>query len=360
MFEFFAIVPPGLEAVAAREAERLGATATGEVPGGVTLRGDLPTLVALHLGARIPSRILLRLAECPLPAFRSTVRNLDLLPYVRKGTPFTLEVSGGGARPSELSRPLEEALARLGAKGAPPGEGVQTFHVRLSKGVVTLSLDASGAHLHQRGYRQETGVAPLRENLAAGILALAGYDPTQALLDPMCGSGTFLIEGAMMALGKAPGAHRSFAFEGWPCVDSASVDSTRRLWESKERSSLPAPIVGSDRNAGALGVTRRNAQRAGVLDVLRLERRDALEIQPPAASGLLVTNPPYGKRVGEVKELQAFHRAFGKVLRERFHGWTAAVFVSDPSYEEAMELPVGEVHRLRNGGIPCRLVIARL
>lgn len=360
MLALFAIVPPGLESVAATELVTLGAAITGQVPGGLELSADLSTLVGLHLGSRIPSRILLRLVEAPLPSFRKALRDVDFAAFVRKGSAFALDVAGGGTRPSEISSPVEDALLRQGARRSATGEVAQTFHLRLSKGQVTLSVDASGAHLHQRGYRQETGVAPLRENLAAGILALAGYDPTRPLLDPMCGSGTFLIEGAMMALKKAPGSMRRFAFEDWPCVAAAEVAAQREALVAGEKGRLEAPIHGSDRNAGALGVARRNAQRAGVLAHLQLERRDALEIRPTGGPGLVVTNPPYGKRVGEVRELVEFHRNFGRVLRERFTGWTSAIFVSDPRYEEAMALPVEAVHPLRNGGIPCRLVIARL
>lgn len=360
MLELFSIVPPGLEKVAATEAASLGATVAGQVTGGLDLTGDVPTLIRLHLGARIPSRILVRLLELPLPAYRKALGTVDFGAFLPAKSPFLVEVAGGGARPSELSRPLEEALLRKGYRRARPGEEAPAFHVRLAQGTVTLSLDASGAHLHQRGYRQETGAAPLRENLAAGILALAGYDPGKPLLDPMCGSGTFLIEGAMIALNRAPGLQRTYAFEQWPCVSGEVLEAERSALRSREAKTPPAPILGSDRNAGALGVARRNAQRAGVLPHLKLERRDVLELVAPASSGLLVTNPPYGKRVGEVRELLDLHTRFGALLRERFSGWTIAVFLSDPRLEEAMGLPVREVHPLRNGGLACRLVIADL
>lgn len=362
MHELFVIAPPGLEAVCATELRTLGAGDVRPAEGGVACRGGLPELVRIHVGARIASRVLLRLWEGPLDAFRRRVAEVDFGAVLAPGVPFAVEVTGGGSRPFELSRPVEEALRRRvpGARPAGGGEPAQTFAVRLAAGTVTLSADATGEHLHLRGYRQETGMAPLRENLAAGILALAGWTGDTVLQDPMCGSGTFLIEGALVALRRAPGLERTFACERWPSLPPETLAAVRAELRSGERAAPPAPIVGSDRNAGALGVARRNAQRAGVLAHLRLARADATRVEPVDGPGLLVTNPPYGKRVGEERELVDLYRTFGRQLRDRFAGWTAAVLVPDPRLEAALDLPGATAFALRNGGLPTRLLVARL
>lgn len=360
MRDLFVIVPPGLEEPAAKEASALGASHPQVVPGGILCTGDEATLVRLNLASRIASRVLVRLASVPLAELRRAP--IDFRPFLADGGAFRLEIVGGGSRPAELERPILEALRRQvpRARAAGRDEPAQVFVVRLADREVTVSADASGEHLHLRGYRQETGMAPLRENLAAGILALAGYDGTQPLLDPMCGSGTFLIEGALQALRRPPGGDRPFAFDGWPGLDLDVAASVRDELRRTERPAPPAPILGSDKNAGALGVARRNAQRAGVLEHLKLQRQDATAIEPPAPAGILVANPPYGKRVGEEREMADLYRRFGNRLRERFGGWTVAVLFADPRLEKALDLPSPAAHALRNGGIPCRLLVSRI
>lgn len=353
------VAPPGLEAVCAEEARRLGASNVRAVAGGVECEGGLPELLRLNLALRTGSRVLLRLGASPLAGLRRLADGVDWGSLLVSGCAFEVKSSGGGGRPAELERPIADAIRRK-VPGTREGAGGETIHVRLDSGEVTVAVDSTGEHLHLRGYRQETGAAPLRENLAAGILALAGYDGSQPLLDPMCGSGTFLIEGAFVALGRAPGGERSFACERWPCVQPELVSEERNALRAAERAIPTAPILGSDRNAGALGVARRNAQRAGVLEHLKLSRADAVALQAPAPSGVLVCNPPYGKRVGEERELASLYRNFGAALRERFRGWTAAVLFADPALEPLLGLPSPQAHALRNGGIPCRLLVSRL
>jgi putative N6-adenine-specific DNA methylase len=219
-------------------------------------------------------------------------------------------------------------------------------------------VDASGENLHKRGYRQEISRAPLRETLAAGLLALAGYTGDAPLVDPMCGSGTLPIEAAWIAQRRAPGLLRHFAFEAWPSFDPNAYALRRAALEAKARPSTP-PIVARDLNAGSLGTARRNARRAGVQDRLTLERVDALTAGPPLGTppGLVVVNPPYGKRVGEGGELTNLYAGLGRAFRERFAGWRAAVLVPDRALEAALALEPAQVHPVDNGGIACRLVV---
>lgn len=396
MHDLFLSTPPGLEAIAALEAEQLDLHDIRAVSGGVECRGDLPAIFRANASMRTASRILLRLGIGPVAELRSLAASVRWSAWLSSTSTFAVEVIGGGHRPAPLERTVREAILQA-VPGAQPSKGAeQTIQLRLMEGrpganeglapetqeqgmqaassragappssarlrFAELSLDTSGLHLHMRGYRQETGAAPLRENLAAGILMLAGYDGSQPLLDPMCGSGTFLIEGALLARGLAPGLERSFACESWPSLPDALIEEERARLRLQDRGVPTAPILGSDRNAGALGVARRNAQRAGVFDSLELRRLDAAEVLPPEGSspGILVANPPYGKRSGEREELPALYRRFGKALRENFPGWTAAILVADLGLGAALRLPEPRKIVLRNGGIPCTLFVSQL
>jgi putative N6-adenine-specific DNA methylase len=250
-------------------------------------------------------------------------------------------------------------LARLWRRGVTPasgdrGGGAVRLVLRVADATASLSADVGGTLLHRRGWRQELSRAPLRETLAAGVLALAGYAPDLPLWDPVCGSGTLIIEGALFARGVAPGLGRSFAAEGWPIAAVVDWAGRRDRLRAAVRARAQAPILGSDLNAGALGTARRNARRAGVLEDLRLERLDIGAMQPgPLAPGLLVGNLPYGLRVGARGGLDAFDDALARTVAGPFRAWRRAFLVDDPG----RLLRIGgrepdRVHPLVNGGIP--------
>ncbi|HWV39181.1 MAG TPA: RNA methyltransferase [Vulgatibacter sp.] len=361
MRSLFLAAPPGLEVPCADEARALGLADVRIVPGGVACRGDDAAILRANLTLRVASRVLLRVGEGEARDAERIARAVDWSGFVAPGGTFAVEVAGGGREPSRFERPLREAILRQVPSARPADAASATIRARIHGGGIALAVDSSGAHLHQRGYRQETGAAPLRENLAAGILRLAGYDGSVPLLDPMCGSGTFLIEGALVAMRRAPGAARPFACESWPSFPADLGERVRAELRAAERSAPPCPILGSDRNAGALGVARRNATRAGVVSSISLVRRDVAELAPPdGAPGVLVANPPYGKRVGGAGDLAALYRTLGRRLREGFSGWICAVLVADRALGARLELPDPERLPLRNGGIPCTLLLARL
>jgi putative N6-adenine-specific DNA methylase len=228
-------------------------------------------------------------------------------------------------------------------------EGPQQVLVRITRDVATVSIDASGLALHKRGYRGAAGKAPVRETLAAALLVAGEWDVKRPLVDPFCGSGTVLIEAAMKARRMAPGRHRSFQFMEWPSFDPAGWDRLVKGSDSDVLERCPA-IVGSDRDDGAVAASLANAAAAGVADAITVERRSASELVLPSGAGWIVTNPPYGARVGgpDVRDL---YDRFGAVLRERAGGWHVALLASRDTPVARLHLPLVPVLETSNGGI---------
>ena len=246
-------------------------------------------------------------------------------------------------------RGLEAALAAARRRFGP---GVH-LAVRRERGRATVSLDAVGEPLYKRGWRARVGAAPLRESLAAGMLLEAGYDGDVPFLDPMCGSGTLALEAAAIALRRAPGVARRFAFELWPGHDAARTAAVRARLRAAEGAPR-APIRASDRNAGALRLAQKNAAAAGLDGIVRFERRDAAAAEAPERSGLLAVNPPYGVRLAE--EVAAAWKALAALL-ERLPRWRAVVLAPDRGLERLLPRRPGRVVRVRNGGLSCQLLV---
>ncbi len=386
LLPLFAVTAPGLETLVAAELQAMGITAAAEA-GGVTWQGTRALLYAANLRLRTASRILVRVGSFRARTFFELERHARKLPwerFVAAGRGVRLRVT---ARKSKLyhegaiAERLLEAIARsagpLGevavgkGSGGEEGEEVeeveaQLFVVRFLHDRCTVSVDASGALLHQRGYRQALGKAPLRETLAVAMLLGSGWDGKSPLLDPLCGSGTIAIEGALLARRIAPGLAggsgeaRRYAFQAWPDFDPAEW---AEVVERAAAEVLPAaniPIVASDRDAGAIEAARGNAERAGVLTDLELLVRPLSALEPPPGRGWLVTNPPYGVRVGEREGLRNLYAALGRVARSRLPGWTMAVLFADRRIEGQLRMHLAEVLRTRNGGIPVRLLVGRV
>ncbi len=366
--QLFVSTLPGLEPALAAEATALGWKPRG-VDGGVELEGPAGLHQEANLRLRCASRVLLRLGSFRAGDSDTLAERLAALDVSRvwKGQAAPrLSVSLHRSRvpgPDVVfdaaayawGLPSVERAGPLDEEGGGPG---LTLLVRVEGDGFTVSADTSGEPLHRRGYRQEVSRAPLRETLAAGILRLAGYTGTEPLVDPMCGSGTFLVEGAWMAMRRAPGLLRAFAFETFPTFDAAAWAGRKARAEAESLSAPGAAIHGYDINAGSLGTARRNARRAGV--TLALERQDARTLKAPVEGpGLVVANPPYGKRVGEAEDLPALYRALGNTLRNGFAGWRAAVLVpDDAALVKALGLPGARSLPVRNGGLRCRLLLS--
>ncbi|HEX8431408.1 MAG TPA: hypothetical protein VF625_08980 [Longimicrobium sp.] len=378
----FAAATPGLEPLVVAELRALGIAAAPE-PGGAAWEGTEADLHAANLWLRTASRVTVLAAGFRARTFFELERHARKIPWERwvtKGEPVRLRVT---SKKSALyhegaiaERVLDAIARRVGSLGASDvvrgeegdedaGEG-QLFVIRFVRDACTIRADASGALLHLRGYRQAVAKAPLRETLAAAMLAGSGWPGDAPLLDPMCGSGTIAIEGALMARGIAPGlagadrAPRRFAFERWPGHDAALWDGAVERARAAILPVAPARIQGSDRDAGAIAAALANAERAGVTDDVELVERPISAIEPPPGPGWIVSNPPYGVRVGESDALRNLYAQLGRVARERAPAWTMALLAAEPRLEAQVGVRFEPAFSTKNGGIPVRLAVGRV
>jgi putative N6-adenine-specific DNA methylase len=350
--------------------------------GGVSWRGDEASLYAANLHLRTATRVLVRVADFRARTFfelERHVRRADWARYLAPGQPVRLRVT---TRKSRLyhKRAIEERFARelgeiLGSTVEGGGEGgeeeeeversgrqAQLFVIRFDRDRCVVSADASGERLHRRGYRQAVARAPLRETLASAMLLASGWKPGDALLDPLCGSGTIPIEAALIARNIPPALAnpdlqpRSFAFERWPTFEPAAWDRVVGDARSAILDTAASEIRGSDRDAGAVDSAIANATRAGVEADLFLERLPLSAASPSASSGWLITNPPYGVRIGDAPPLRDLYAALGNLLRTRLPRWRLALLASEDNLARHTGLPLTERLRTTNGGIPVKLL----
>jgi len=345
--------------VTAEELRGLGASEMRLTRGGVGFAGSLELGFRANLWLRSAVAVRLRVARFHVPSERllaKRVSEVDWREYLAGDERAELSVSLSRSRLAHAGRVAEVVSGVLPAARAADPSGSQRIYVRIIHDTCTLSVDMSGELLHRRGYRRELSRGPLRETIAAALILASSWDPATPFLDPMCGSGTLPIEAALLALRIAPGLNRTFACERWPAASPVEWERLRAEARAQVLPAPPAAILGSDRNAGALGVARRNAERAGVAAHLVLERRALSEIEPPPGIGLLLANPPYGRRVTEVGAIERVYTELGQVLASRFAGWQAAVVSADPRLDRMIPLPrLGEIEFL-HGGLRCRLV----
>jgi putative N6-adenine-specific DNA methylase len=364
---FFATCPRGLEGVLAEELASCGARGIQPVGGGAHFGGDLATCYRVNLESRIASRILWRVAAAPYRNEQDIYETAQSVSWHERFTRHcTIRVDVNAVR-SPL-RSLEFVTLRVkdavcdrfrADTGGRPNVHTRAPDVRvhafLDSNAVTLYLDTSGNPLWQRGGRVRAGLAPIRENLAAGIIALTGWRAHEPFLDPMCGAGTFLLEAASVALGIAPGIRRAFGFEKF-------IDFDARLWRrlleeahARERPRALLAIHGSDLYGAALAGARAAVAEAGLAGIVQLKQANVLECRAPAASGILVTNPPYGVRLGAQEDLTRFYPKLGDALKARFAGWRCYLFTADLRLAKLIGLKAQRRIPLYNGPLECRL-----
>jgi len=356
-FQIFLACLPGLEPVLADEARALGLPDPVAVPGGVETSGDWNKVWRANLWLRGASRVLVRIGEfraMHLAQLDKRARKFPWGDFLRADVPVKVDaicarskIYHKGAAAQRVERAISETL------GAPIDAGAALrLMVRIEDDLVTLSLDTSGEGLHKRGHKLATGKAPLRETMAALFLRQMGYDGTQPVLDPMCGSGTFVIEAAEIAAGLAPGRTRSFAFEQFASFDA-------RAWKKMRATSstLPKPqFFGFDRDQGAIRNSQQNAERAGVAECTRFvcQPLGALE-RPDTPPGLVMVNPPYGARISSPKLLYGLYASLGEVLKTQMKGWRVGLVTSDRKLAHVTGLNLTPGPLLPHGGLKVQL-----
>jgi putative N6-adenine-specific DNA methylase len=372
--DIFAVTAPGLEPLCAAELRVLGIGAEAE-QGGAGWRGDLRSLYRANLELRTASRVIVRAGAFRARTFPELERRSAALPwqqFLRPGGNAALRVT---SRKSKLyhTGAIAERVARVLAHSAGIKAGAaavddeelpddaQLIVMRFMRDECVISIDSSGARLQQRGYRQAVARAPLRETLAAAMLQASSWGHDQPLLDPLCGSGTIAIEAALRARCIPPGMAspglepRTFAFQSWPGHNAELFDDIVAAARRGVRDRVGAPIIASDRNAGAVAAATSNALRAGVADDISFHVRPLAAVTLPAAYGHVVTNPPYGVRVGGDESLRPLYRELGGLLRKGDR-WQLTMLSADPHLDAATQLRMTELLRTSNGGIAVRLV----
>ena len=366
-FQFFATCPRGLEALLVDELSKQQAHKITATDGGVSFEGNLETMYRVNLHSRIATRILSRVSHgnylTEEDIYKATFK-LNWPSWFKVSQTIRVKVTGVKCPLKSLDfvtlRIKDAVCDRFREEGAlRPSVSVRDpdvrIHAYLTQNQYQLYLDTSGAPLYQRGFRDVSVIAPLRENLAAGIIMLSNWKPGTPFLDPMCGSGTFLIEAAMMAVNQPPGLKRTFGFQKLKSFDE-------KLWKKIEAEALQhmkpiqfLEIFGSDIDLRAVRVARHNLKVAGLEEVAKVMQSDFIKLEPPASEGVLVTNPPYGQRIGEDEDLKEVYPAWAKHMKASFGGWDTYFLTADLEMPKDMRLKPSKKTPLFNGALECRL-----
>jgi putative N6-adenine-specific DNA methylase len=370
---YFASCPRGLEAPLAAELASIGAADIAPAEGGVAFAGDLLLAYHANLESRIASRVLWRVGGGPYRDERDVYELVHAVDWSLHFAPKrTLRVDVAATRSPLTSlefatlRTKDAVCDRMRADhGVRPSIDKRTpdvrVHVHLTEREATVYVDTSGEPLFKRGYRQDADEAPVRENLAAGLLALAQWTPDQPLLDPMCGSGTIVTEAALIAAGRAPGLTRTFGFQKLAWYDGPTWQRIKQAARDRIANAPPVPLIfASDIADGAIGKTRSNLRTAQVDALVQVERADILTRDAPAPAGVLIANPPYGVRLADANELAALYPRLGDALKRNFAGWSAYFFTGDLRLAKLIGLKADKRTPLWNGAIECRLFAFRI
>ncbi len=372
MNRYFAICPRGLEELLLAELQAIGADELRSTHGGVHFSGDWAVCYRANLESRLATRILWHIVTGPYVSeddvYRLAVRQLwpnhfavsrtmRVVTTAIKCPLKSLDFVTLRVKDAVCDRFRDDLGERPNIDTRRPDVSV---HVFLTENQCSLYLDTSGQPLWQRGFRKASVDAPLKENLAAGILKITGWQPGEPLIDPMCGSGTFLLEAIQVALDRAPGLDRGFGFEMLKKFDALAWAAIRSAAEARVKSADRLDIRGYDIDERAVRATRRNLQEAGFDHLVTVDRDDVLETQPLSEHGVLIANPPYGERIGEQDELAAFYPQLGTALKRHWAGWRCFFFTADLRLPKLVGLKPSRKTPLYNGPLECRLFEIRM
>ncbi|MCP1771918.1 putative N6-adenine-specific DNA methylase [Neisseria perflava] len=367
-YSLFITCPRGLEAPLSDELAALDCQDIQATDGGVACKGDMAQVYRINLYSRTASRVLLRLTK---GSYRNEAdiyklaKNINWFNWFTLEQTFKVKVEGKRANVKSLDfvgLKIKDALCDSFREIYDARPSVEKFrpdvrvHAFIDERNVQIFIDTSGEALFKRGYRQDTGEAPLRENLAAGLLLLAGYDGIQPFQDPFCGSGTIAIEAALIATGRAPGLMRRFGFEKLQNFDKAEWVKIRQQAKEQIRATAPA-IAGSDKDRYMIRAAQANAAAAEVGEFIRFEVKDAQDARPNGEHGIMISNPPYGVRLAEVRALQALYPQLGSWLKQHYVGWLIGMFTCERDMPKFMRLSPKRKIPLYNGNLDCRLFL---
>lgn len=362
-FDIFLATFPGLEPVLLEEVRAKGFRGAKAAPGGVAIKGGWPDVWRANLEIRGSGRVTARIdgfRASHLSELDKRARRVAWGAVLRKDVPVRVEATCKASRIYHSGAAVQRIETAIRVElGAPiTREADVAIRARIEKDVCTLWVDTSGDLLHKRGHKEAVAKAPIRETMAALFLWQAGFRGTEPVLDPLCGSGTFVIEAAEIAAGLMPGRARAFAFEQLATFDPVA-------WAALQSAHAPAApsagFHGSDRDKGAIAMSRANAERAGVSAWTSFEARTISEIVPPEGPpGLVIANPPYGTRIGDKTRLVGLYRALGQTLKSRFAGWRAAIVTTEASLAHATGLPFEPPGPpVAHGGLRVRLFLTK-
>ena len=365
--QYFASCPRGLETILLGELTALGAEDIKVVDGGVKFKSSTEVMYRANLTSRIATRILCRVAngnyktEDDLYNAALNIKWANLFDVSHGIKVSTTGVKCPLKSLDFMTLRIKDAVCdqfRTQVNARPNVEIRDPdirIHLYLEADYFDLYIDTSGQPLYQRGFRKSSVEAPIRENLAAGILALSGWKPGEPLLDPMCGSGTFLIEAAMISVNQAPGLKRSFGFENWSNFNSVRFKNIKSEYQSNIKPVVFSHIYGSDEDLRAIRVTKSNLEEAGLKSAVELSCKSFNDIVAPTKGGVLITNPPYGVRIGEDEDLAKAYPLWASTMKKKLSGWRTYFLTSDLRMPKLMRLSPSKKTPLYNGALDCRL-----
>lgn len=360
----FAVCAPGLEPLLRDELIDLGLRRPRVTAGGVTFDATTRQLYAVNVWSRVATRVLVRAASFRARTFEAFERGLaavDWQPWLGGDAGVRVRVTSNRSRLYHTGA-IEERVHRALGAAAHDDEDAPLVVVRIVDDDVLVSVDSSGAALYKRGWRASSAKAPLRETLAASMVVASGWTRDQPLVDPFCGSGTIAIEAALLAAGRAPGAHRTFAFERWPSFEPGTMASVRATTRVEARST-PAIVV-RDRDEGAIETTLENAARAGVADAIEARRASVSELVQlghlASTEGWILSNPPFGRRVSPRGDLRDLFARFGDAARAALPAWHVGLLIADARAAGHARLALRTLFSTRTGGVPVQFVVGRV
>jgi putative N6-adenine-specific DNA methylase len=366
---YFATTARGLEEIAAGELESLGAKDVKPVFTGVHFQGDISVLYRVNLWSRIVFRVLVPIAEIPsrdVEELYDSIQAIDWRDYLTSEQTLAVHCTGTNNRLNHThytALSIKNAIIDQQRHQGNPRSFVDTedpdlqINAHIEDNRCVLSLDSSGHSLHRRGYHQAMGVAPLKESLAAALIELSAWQDDTPLLDPFCGSGTIVIEATLKALNIAPGLSRSeFGFQKWRDYQPDLWESLMQEAKEKQKFQTNAPIYASDADYEVLKQAEDNAYFCQVQDHINFSLQSILDLEAPGDRGIILCNPPYGKRLGNTEELGTLYKSFGDVLKQRFKGWTAYILSGNKELTKQIGLRSSRRTPLFNGSLPCTLL----